>query len=275
MFAFQECDRAKTYISLTNDHLTMLLHHLVSQLTNEMHPAHRHACVHIIIVSSCVNIVSPNGLQTMGVKSLLNTHTCIGIFKSTIIIWICIYFSLLPVRTCEGDEIQATKRLLNSYQEQNQYLKEQQKILKSKLLKSEQILPSKWLHGLPVIYLITPTYSRLEQKAELTRLSHTLMHVKNIHWIIIEDAYEKTNLVTNFLKRTGLNYTHLYVATPSELKLKPKDPNWLKPRGVLQRNEALSWLRIHTSPDEQPGVVYFADDDNTYSLKLFEEVSHY
>lgn len=54
------------------------------------------------------------------------------------------------------------------------------------------------------------------------------------------------------------------------------DPSWLKPRGVEQRNEGLRWLREdrRTQPggENQQGVVYFADDDNTYSLQIFEEV---
>lgn len=54
------------------------------------------------------------------------------------------------------------------------------------------------------------------------------------------------------------------------------DPSWLKPRGVEQRNEALRWLRedrrAQPGGDSQQGVVYFADDDNTYSLQIFEEV---
>lgn len=54
------------------------------------------------------------------------------------------------------------------------------------------------------------------------------------------------------------------------------DPSWLKPRGVEQRNEGLRWLRedrrVQPGGDSQLGVVYFADDDNTYSLKIFEEV---
>lgn len=54
------------------------------------------------------------------------------------------------------------------------------------------------------------------------------------------------------------------------------DPNWLKPRGVEQRNEGLRWLRedrrAQPGADGQQGVVYFADDDNTYSLQIFEEV---
>lgn len=49
-------------------------------------------------------------------------------------------------------------------------------------------------------------------------------------------------------------------------------PQWKKPRGVKQRNAALEWLRTHADP-RKPAVVFFADDDNTYSLELFEEVS--
>jgi hypothetical protein len=50
-----------------------------------------------------------------------------------------------------------------------------------------------------------------------------------------------------------------------------QDAHWTKPRGVLQRNTALEWL--HTNLDSNnKGVVYFADDDNSYSLQLFEEV---
>ena len=48
-------------------------------------------------------------------------------------------------------------------------------------------------------------------------------------------------------------------------------PQWKKPRGVNQRNAALTWLRTNADP-RNPAVVFFADDDNTYSLELFEEV---
>ena len=58
-----------------------------------------------------------------------------------------------------------------------------------------------------------------------------------------------------------------------KVKMKDTDPNWLKPRGVLQRNAGLNWLRQTAKTRRlEPAVVYFADDDNTYSLQLFEEV---
>ena len=78
-------------------------------------------------------------------------------------------------------------------------------------------------------------------------------------------------LVSRFLQRSGLNYTHLYIQTPTDMKLKPEDPHWSKPRGVFQRNEAISFLRNNFKVGDA-GVVYFADDDNAYSLDLFEEL---
>jgi beta-1,3-glucuronyltransferase len=43
-----------------------------------------------------------------------------------------------------------------------------------------------------------------------------------------------------------------------------------KPRGVSNRNRGLEWLRANA----KSGVFYFADDDNTYDIQLFEEVKH-
>nr|XP_002731115.2 PREDICTED: galactosylgalactosylxylosylprotein 3-beta-glucuronosyltransferase 3-like [Saccoglossus kowalevskii] len=126
--------------------------------------------------------------------------------------------------------------------------------------------------NIPTIYAITPTHTRHVQKAELVRLTNTFLHVKNFHWILVEDSEYRTPLVTNFLAQSGLRYTHLNTATPKNYKMKENDPHWLKPRGVEQRNLALDWLRENIDIATNSGVVYFADDDNTYSLQLFEEM---
>lgn len=60
---------------------------------------------------------------------------------------------------------------------------------------------------------------RLVQKAELTRLSHTFLHVPQLHWIVVEDSPHKTPLVTDFLKKSGLTYTHLHMPTAKDRKL--------------------------------------------------------
>lgn len=49
-----------------------------------------------------------------------------------------------------------------------------------------------------------------------------------------------------------------------------KDRISQQPRGVSNRMAALDWIRQNGI---RSGVIYFADDDNTYDIRLFEEVS--
>ncbi|XP_029107136.1 galactosylgalactosylxylosylprotein 3-beta-glucuronosyltransferase 2-like [Scleropages formosus] len=119
--------------------------------------------------------------------------------------------------------------------------------------------------ALPVIYAVTPTYTRAVQKAELTRLSNTFRQVPDFHWIVVEDAGARTELVSRLLARSGVLHTHLHALTPRRYKRSGM------PRATEQRNAALGWLRAHRSRRTR-GVVFFADDDNTYSLELFEEM---
>ncbi|KAL2722712.1 galactosylgalactosylxylosylprotein 3-beta-glucuronosyltransferase P-like [Vespula squamosa] len=118
--------------------------------------------------------------------------------------------------------------------------------------------------SLDPLYIITPTYRRPEQIPELTRMSHTLMLVKNVHWLVIEDAYVATKQVTRLLERTGLKFDHLTAPMPEKYKFK----NGAKPRGVSNRNRGLQWIRANATK----GVLYFADDDNTYDIALFDEI---
>ncbi len=135
------------------------------------------------------------------------------------------------------------------------------------------------LVDLPTIYMITPTYTRWTQKADLTRLCQTLMHVPKLHWILVEDSEEKTMLVRRFMARCKVESTHLNIRTEERVRLRANEPVWKKNRGVEQRNLALDWLREEAAggrlPSATGGVVYFGDDDNTYDIELFEEVTQY
>ncbi|XP_045166789.1 galactosylgalactosylxylosylprotein 3-beta-glucuronosyltransferase 3-like [Mercenaria mercenaria] len=119
---------------------------------------------------------------------------------------------------------------------------------------------------IPTIFVITPTVARLEQKADLTRLSNTLRLVPNLHWIIIEDAEIKTPMATNFLASCRISYTHLNSSTPQSSR-----QNKTRHRGVMQRNAGLDWIR---EQQFKSGVVYFGDDDNTYDIQVFEEMRY-
>uniref|UniRef100_A0A182J5H0 Galactosylgalactosylxylosylprotein 3-beta-glucuronosyltransferase n=1 Tax=Anopheles atroparvus TaxID=41427 RepID=A0A182J5H0_ANOAO len=118
---------------------------------------------------------------------------------------------------------------------------------------------------LPPLYIITPTYRRPEQIPEMTRLGYTLKHVQNVLWIVVEDAENRTAAVTRLLDEIGVPYVQLAAPMPAEYR-----KHKVKPRGVSNRNRALQWIRANATE----GILYFADDDNTYNLKLFEQLRH-
>ena len=120
-----------------------------------------------------------------------------------------------------------------------------------------------------MLYVITPTHTRLTQKSDLTSLCHTLMLVPNLTWIVVEDSKEETELVAKFLKRCKVESVHLLAQTPP---IYQKYSNLNFSRGVRQRNAGLKWVRGHCKQGNCDGVVYFADDDNKYDLRLFDEV---
>jgi hypothetical protein len=62
---------------------------------------------------------------------------------------------------------------------------------------------------LPPLYLITPTYRRPEQLAELTRLGYLLRNVLNLHWLVIEDAEIPSAQVTKVLQRINIPFSHI------------------------------------------------------------------
>jgi hypothetical protein len=45
--------------------------------------------------------------------------------------------------------------------------------------------------------------------------------------------------------------------------------DWAKPRGVSGRRAAMQWIVENW---RQKSVLYFGDDDNTYDLRLFEDI---
>ncbi|KAH7726339.1 Glycosyltransferase family 43 protein [Aphelenchoides avenae] len=113
-----------------------------------------------------------------------------------------------------------------------------------------------------LIIVITPTYKRLERLADMTRLSQTLMHIKDLSWVVVEDGNETSLPVERILERSGIDYVYFPV---------PRDPD-SPHRGdpAKQRDTALSYV-MDTYANDTTAVVYFADDDNSYDLRLFDK----
>ncbi|KAA0202450.1 hypothetical protein HAZT_HAZT007606 [Hyalella azteca] len=124
----------------------------------------------------------------------------------------------------------------------------------------------RWPADVPPLYVITPTYRRAEQIPELTRLAQTLLLVDSLVWIVVDDADEPTPAVVNYLQERRICHVYLIARMPA----KYRNRNSLhKPRGVANRRKGLRWIKRHA---KSGGSLYFADDDNTYDSRIFEEI---
>jgi len=117
----------------------------------------------------------------------------------------------------------------------------------------------------PVIFFATPTYGRREQFAELTRLSNTLAHVKDLVWVVIEDDQECSQRVQRLLERSPVDHWVQMAAPMPAEHAQERYP----PKGVAGRNAAIDWV---VENKDFEGVLYFGDDDNAYHLRLFDEI---
>ncbi|KAL6511607.1 Pglcat2p [Orobanche gracilis] len=109
------------------------------------------------------------------------------------------------------------------------------------------------------LILVTPTYNRAMQAYYLNRLGQVLRLVRPpVLWIVVEMNAASIE-TAEILRNMGVIYRHL-VCT--------KNSTDAKDRGVHQRNTAIDHIERH----RLDGILYFADDDNIYSLELFESI---
>ncbi|PAV63775.1 hypothetical protein WR25_26293 isoform B [Diploscapter pachys] len=86
------------------------------------------------------------------------------------------------------------------------------------------------------------------------------MHVKNLHWIVVEDDNKTSVAVERILYRSGISYVYLHTTTEKGM------PS----RGWAHRNLAIKYAIDNYKPGRK-AVLYFADDDNTYDIRLFDK----
>lgn len=105
---------------------------------------------------------------------------------------------------------------------------------------------------------------------DLTRLAQTLelaaLKFGSIFWIVSEDATAPSDVVSEILQRTGLPFVHVLGPRPVTHQDKRSG------RGVSNRLRGLKWLRENLSNTKTEGVIYFADDDNSYDVRVFKEM---
>ncbi|KAJ7536421.1 hypothetical protein O6H91_12G068900 [Diphasiastrum complanatum] len=115
------------------------------------------------------------------------------------------------------------------------------------------------------LIVVTPTFSRTFQWPHLTGLMHTLSLVPGpLTWIVVE-AGRVTNQTASLLAQSGIDFFHLGID-----KRMPAAWNQRRTVESLMRIEALRFVR----EQRLDGIIIFADDSNTHSLQLFDEVQN-
>ncbi|KAB2628691.1 beta-1,4-xylosyltransferase IRX9H [Pyrus ussuriensis x Pyrus communis] len=109
------------------------------------------------------------------------------------------------------------------------------------------------------LIIVTPTYNHALQAYFLNRLGQLLGLVPPpLIWIVVETNTASME-TAEILRKSGVMYRHLVCGNNSTST---------NERGVYQRNTALEHIERH----RLDGIVYFADDDNIYSLDLFDRL---
>lgn len=109
------------------------------------------------------------------------------------------------------------------------------------------------------LIVVTPTQTGMFQAYYLNRLAGTLKLVPPpLLWVVVEMNAQSPE-TADVLRRTGIMYRHVVC---------DKNLTDVKDRRVHQRNAALSHIEVH----RLNGIVYFADEENVYSIDLFEDM---
>ncbi|KAL4302786.1 hypothetical protein GQ457_10G017910 [Hibiscus cannabinus] len=112
-----------------------------------------------------------------------------------------------------------------------------------------------------LLIVITPTHARPLQAYYLNRLAYALKLAQPpLLWIVVEMTSQSEE-TADILRKSSVMYRHLVCK---------KNQTDIKDRNVHQRNVALSHIETH----HLDGIVYFANEENIYSIDLFEQMRH-
>ncbi|XVE70285.1 hypothetical protein DITRI_Ditri10aG0060300 [Diplodiscus trichospermus] len=115
------------------------------------------------------------------------------------------------------------------------------------------------IEPLKQLIIVTPTYNRGFQAYFLNRLGQVLRLVNPpLVWIVVEKKAASFE-TAEILRKSGVMYRHVICTL---------NTSNVKDQGVHQRNAALEHIERH----KLDGIVFFAYDDNVYTLELFESL---
>ena len=123
------------------------------------------------------------------------------------------------------------------------------------------------------VWVVTPTYNRIQQYMLLTRTFQALYPARHFtNWIVVDQTEYSNKMKFAKLKQ----FLRGFQMSMRVIKSKPRGKNEVivgAPKGVEGRRTALEYLR--SLPSDFVGdsdIVFFADDDNVYDSDLLRQV---
>ncbi len=104
------------------------------------------------------------------------------------------------------------------------------------------------------LLIVTCTYQKPRRLSFIKECISKFKLVPHMRWILVEDGQDIDAQVKKLLDVSGIDYIYLHLYSRSH--------------GNAQKNLALTYIR----DNDLKGIVYIADDDNKYDLRLFEEI---
>ena len=105
------------------------------------------------------------------------------------------------------------------------------------------------------IILVTPTYKNRYRLFFIKTCITVFSQVSNLLWILCEDDNNIDNDVSELLWQSGIKYIYLAYGPTRD-------------KGNEQRNFCYEYIVNNNIS----GIIYNADDDNEYDIRLFEEI---
>ena len=120
--------------------------------------------------------------------------------------------------------------------------------------------------NLKTIYVITQVNAlEITEFPNLVRLRNTLRLIPKLEWILVENAFSKSQKIIKFVAATALpKMVHLAKKAPIKSQVSNKSAQYIA---------AAEWLVSKRADLNLNSVVYFASSTGSYTMKLFDEVS--
>ena len=124
-----------------------------------------------------------------------------------------------------------------------------------------------------IIMITRINSSELTTVADLTRMRNTLSLIPKLKWILVEEAFNHSQKILNFINKTNFtNTTYLLKAPNATLN----DTSIQNDSDSKAYTNALNWIILNSNElGFNDSVIVFSRSSTAYSMKFFKEVGFY